>query len=101
MVLERTNGLCRTASVRPSLPPVGLSLCRVPLLQALRGARDVAEAGASYATGARAEVAPCGGRERGALLATFLSFPSLARTLKKGHNGKKPLGITSIMQSIF
>ena len=61
-MLERTNGLCRTASVRPSLPPVGLSLCRVPLLQALRGARDVAEAGASYATGARAEVAPWGGR---------------------------------------
>ena len=57
----------RTASVRPSLPPVGLSLCRVPLLQALRRARDVAEdaplaegvaasaRGEGYATGAARE----------------------------------------------
>ena len=50
VVLERTNGLCRTASVRPSLPPVGLSLCRVPLLQALRRARDVAEDAPARAT---------------------------------------------------
>ena len=56
----------RTASVRPSLPPVGLSLCCVPLLQALRRARDVAEdcaaegvaasaCDAGYATGAARE----------------------------------------------